>query len=191
MRATLVTIVLAGALVAGVAASEAGAASRHHRRRSVSHAHRHAAVKRPSQRQIARAVARAERSANLWATINICSAGRVGIRGQMPTLGFAATLAMQVQVRYWSAAKRRFMPISASSASASLALGQQANGLQQGGEVFPFSTKSRAVLDATIDFTWTVSGKVVGTAVRQTTAGHTGADYGSPPGYSAAQCTVG
>lgn len=191
MRAALVSIVLAGALVAGVATGEAGAASRHHSRTTASHARRHATVKRPTPRQISQAVARAKRSANLWATVNICSAGRVGIRGQMPTLGFASTLAMQVQVRYWSAAKRRFVPISASSASASLALGQHATGLQQDGEVFPFSTKSHAVLDATINFTWTVAGRVVGTAMRQTTAGHPGADYGSPPGYSAAQCAIG
>ena len=48
------------------------------------------------------AVRRAERSRELWATINICSAnakpggGELGVRGQMPSLGFSATPQLQI-----------------------------------------------------------------------------------------------
>src|SRR5947209_20193020 len=86
MRAALVTTVLAaGVLVAAVPAS--------------------AGTVGPAR--ISRAVRNAERSPSLWATINICGSRRhpndVGVRGQMPTLGFSASLFMVVQVNYWSA----------------------------------------------------------------------------------------
>jgi hypothetical protein len=143
--------------------------------------------------RITRAVHSAERSRGLWATINICSSRRypnaLGIRGQMPTLGFRTLLAMQIQVDYWSAAKQRFMPIQSSAATTTLSLGNASSGLQQDGAVFPFKPKA-GLLNATITFTWTRAGKVIGKTQRRTTAGHHDADFGSPPRYSAAQCRI-
>jgi len=145
----------------------------------------------PTRREIARAVAAARRSRDLWATVNICSAGRFGVRGQMPTLGFAASLQMQIQVDYWSSTEDRFVPIASPRAVAELSLGEHATGLQQAGEVFPFSTARRARLAATVTFSWWRGRRLLGAAVRRTTGGHPTAQYGSPPGYSAAQCQIG
>ena len=63
----------------------------------------------PTHSQISAAVARVKRSRNLWATVNICNTKRhpdvVGIRGQMPALGFSSALSMQVDPHsgagYW------------------------------------------------------------------------------------------
>lgn len=152
-----------------------------------------AGAARPGPAQITRAVKRAERSSSLWATINICNSRRyrnqLGVRGEMPTLGFRAVMTMAIQVNYWSADKRRFIPIPSPSALTTLKLGSPASGLQQDGAVFPFKTHTGR-LNATITFTWTRGGKVIGTTHRRTTAGHHDADYGSPPRYSAAECTI-
>lgn len=143
--------------------------------------------------QITNAVHAAERSRSLWATINICSSRRdpnqLGVRGQMPTLGFSASLSMIIQVNYWVSATHSFVPIQSTAATTTLRLGTQSKGLQQDGAVFPFKPHT-GLLNATITFTWTRAGKVIGQTKRRTTAGHPTADYGSPPRYSAAQCLI-
>jgi hypothetical protein len=143
--------------------------------------------------QIAQAIRAAERSHSLWATINICSSRRhpdeLGVRGQMPTLGFSASLSMVIQVDYWSTAAGSFVPIKSPAATTTLKLGPQSKGLQQDGAVFPFKPQT-GLLNATITFSWTQAGKVIGQTKRRTTAGHPTADYGSPPRYSAAQCLI-
>ena len=172
MRAVATTVLAAAILVTPAAGASTGA---------------------PGPTQIAKAVAKAERSPSLWATVNVCSSRRdpdsLGIRGQMPTLGFPATLSMQVQVDYWSTATKRFVPIKSPTAVKTLPLGQQQTGLQQAGAIFPFSAHAGR-LNATITFTWMRGRKVLGHTVRRTTAGHPSAQYGSPPHYSAAQCTI-
>ena len=174
MRAVTTTVLAAAILSSAAAGAASGATA-------------------PSRRTIVRAVATAERSRALWATVNICSSRRdpdsLGIRGQMPTLGFPATLEMRIQVNYWSPAGKRFVAIHSATAMKTLALGQQAGGLQQDGAIFPFSAHAGR-LNATITFTWTRAGKVLGRVARRTTAGHPTANYGSPPHYSAAQCTI-
>ncbi len=150
----------------------------------------------PSARQIQRAAARAERSGSVWATINICSShgkgrgGELGVRGQMPSLGFAATLRMTVQLESWSRKHQRFVPIAGSSATSDLSLGTSSSGLQQDGVVFGF-TQSAGLLDASVDFTWTRGGRVIAEANRITTAGHRDADYSRPAHYSAGSCRLG
>lgn len=185
MRSALRTVALVASLlalsVAGVAAA-----------RTAAHptARRHGVIERPTRHQIAVAVARAQRSQALWATVNECSAsGKLGIRGQMPTLGFPASLWMTIQVRGWSFKQHRFIALKAPSATVTLALGSQSTQLQQDGEVFPFPRHS-GLLDATITFSWTRGGKTIGSAVATTTAGHPSADFGSPPHFSAAQCRI-
>jgi hypothetical protein len=174
MRAALVTTVLAAAAL--VAAGPAAAAS---------------ADVGPGR--IARAVRSAERSHSLWATVNICDTRKyrndIGVRGQMPSLGFSARLYMVVQVNYWSSKQHRFLPIQSNLATTRLSLGSSANGLEQDGAVFPFSAHT-GLLNATFSFIWTRGGKVIGQTVRRTTAGHRDADHGNPPRYSAAQCRI-
>ncbi|MFL5860558.1 MAG: hypothetical protein ACJ780_07250 [Solirubrobacteraceae bacterium] len=143
--------------------------------------------------RIARAIRAAKASRSLWATVNICSSRRyrhdLGVRGQMPTLGFSASMFMVVQVNYWSAKSKRFLPIQSKFATTRLSLGNASNGIEQDGAVFPFRPPT-GLLNATITFIWTRGGKVIGRTVRRTTAGHPDADHGSPPHYSAAQCRI-
>jgi hypothetical protein len=172
MRAALLTTVLAAALLVPGAPAAAGTVG-------------------PAR--IARAVRAAESSRSLWATVNICSSRRyphdLGVRGQMPTLGFSASMYMAVQVNYWSAASKRFLPIQSHLATTRLSLGGATTGLEQDGAVFPFKAHT-GLLNATITFIWTRGGNVIGQTVRRTTAGHSDADHGSPPHYSAAQCRI-
>lgn len=147
----------------------------------------------PTPHQIARAVARARRSGALWATINVCDSAQyrnsVGVRGQMPALGFRATLSMTIQVEYWSRSARGFVPVPGSAAIATESLGRQSTGRQQAGAIFPFRAHA-GLLAALVTFTWKRDGDVIGQARRWTTTGHPNADYGSPPGYTAARCRI-
>ncbi len=147
----------------------------------------------PRASQVQRAVRGAETSGSLWATINICNSRRypdaLGVRGQMPTLGFPAELSMRIQADYYSSHGKRFVPIRSSSATRAVSLGRWSSNLQQGGELFRFPAHS-GLLNATIQFTWARGGRTLGQTTRRTTAGHHGADYSSPPRYSAAQCRI-
>lgn len=147
----------------------------------------------PTRTQIARAIAKAEKSRSLWATINVCSVkrrgGEIGIRGQMPTLGFSSTLRMDIQLGSWSSTRKRFVAIDSSSAESSLSLGASSTGLQQKGTVFVYDSHP-GLLDATITFSWTRGGKLLAQTTRRTTAGHRGVDYSKPAHYSAARCNL-
>jgi hypothetical protein len=172
MRAALVTTVLAAAALVAPGSASAGGVG-------------------PGQ--IARAVRSAEQSRSLWATVNICDSHRyhndIGVRGQMPTLGFSSALIMVLQVNYWANGQHHFLPIQSNLATTRLSLGSSVNGLQQDGAIFPFSAHT-GLLNATVTFIWARGGKVIGQTVRRTTAGHTDADHGSPPHHSAAQCRI-
>lgn len=143
--------------------------------------------------RIARAVRTAERSKSLWATVNICSSRKyphaLGVRGEMPTLGFSSTMSMVIQVDYWSTTSHSFVPINNNLAVTRLSLGSAVTGIEQGGAVFPFKAHT-GLLNAKITFSWARGGQVIGQTVRRTTAGHHDADHGSPPHYSAAQCLI-
>jgi hypothetical protein len=145
----------------------------------------------PSRAQIKRAIQRAERSNSLWATVNICDTKHhrhtMGVRGQMPTLGFASWLSMRVQVNYYSSKRARFVPLS--KASSTLRLGRMSKGLQQLGSTFTFSAHA-GLFNATIDFIWRRSGRLLGHTTRRTTAGHSNAAFGDPKHFSAKECRI-
>ncbi len=188
MRLALVTTVLALCAIAlpgaASATSSAGAGGARSAGRATG----------PSASAIAQAIRQAESSSSLWATINICNSkadpDTLGVRGQMPALGFSAKLVMTVRVTYWSSAKQRFEPIAGPTASRTLVVGGFTSGLQQDGLQFQFPPKTGR-LSATITFAWKRAGAVLGQTVRAATAGHPDADFGSPAHYSAAQCTIG
>ncbi len=146
---------------------------------------------RPSATQIRTAVHRAERSRNLWATVNICNTKRhphvIGIRGQMPALGFKATLMMDIQVDYWNTEHRTFEPDPA--AKKQVLLGRATSGLHQDGVSFRFDPP--AVLSGRITFTWKLAGKVIGHASRRTANGPKHVDFGDPPGHNTSTCRIG
>jgi len=146
----------------------------------------------PTSSQIRKAVAAARRSKNLWATINVCGPRSrphtIGVRAQMPALGFATQLSVRIQVEYWSVGKQRFVSVLDSNARAVVALGTVTAGLQQGGENFVF--KHGAYMRATVTFTYRRHGQRLLTVTRHTVGGHPHADQGIPPHYSAATCRL-
>jgi hypothetical protein len=150
-----------------------------------------ASGRNPTRPQIARAVKRAKDSGSLWATVNICDTRRhphtLGIRAQMPTLGFASWLSFQIQLNYYSASKRRFVPVS--KGTMLVRLGRSSHGLQQAGATFTFQPHT-GLLNATVNFIWRRSGRLLGQTRRTTTGGHPRADFGSPPHFSAKQCRI-
>ena len=152
----------------------------------------------PTAAQIRKAVAKAERSKMLWATVNVCQTkgkqaaqgGSIGVRGQMPTLGFATTLSMTIQLNRYSAKSKSFVALPYPTAKTTVSPGAFATDLHQDGAVFPFSGPA-GLLNATVTFSWTRAGKVLGSTTQQTTAGHRDAAGGRPAHYSAAQCQLG
>ncbi len=152
----------------------------------------------PTVAQIRKAVAKAERSKMLWATVNVCQAngkqaargGNMGVRGQMPTLGFASTLSMTIQLNRYSAKSKSFVALPYPTATTTVSPGTFATDLHQDGAVFPFSGPA-GLLNATVTFSWTRAGKLLGSTTQQTTAGHPDAAGGHPAHYSTAQCQLG
>jgi hypothetical protein len=152
----------------------------------------------PTAAQVRRALSHARHSKQLWATVNVCrvagkhgaKGGEIGVRGQMPTLGFAANLSMTIQLNRWSAKNKAFAALPYKTARTTVTPGAFATNLHQDGAVFPFGA-SAGLLNATVTFSWSRGGKLLGSAIRQTTAGHHAAAGGHPPRYSAAQCQLG
>jgi hypothetical protein len=141
------------------------------------------------------AVKAAERSPDLWATVNQCTSATtgdiVGIRGQIPSLGVPATLSMSFSVFYWNGSA--FQSVAPPSGGPPVVSVKGTHGIHQGGVNFPFSPPtagSTYVVRGTITFTWTVAGKVVGTVTRNTGHGYTNVGYSTPPGYNAGTCTL-
>ena len=151
------------------------------------------------QQQIAAAVAKAERSPDLWATVNCCgtcpvnppSNDVIAIRGQMPGLGkLASTMSMTLSVSFWSTMDNLFEPANVQS---TISLGKLTGGLHQGGVNFPFSpppTGTTYLLRGTVTFSWKIGRRVVGSVTRNTGHGYAGVGFSVPPGTSEGTCTL-
>lgn len=143
----------------------------------------------PTAAQIRTAVRKAERSPYLWTTINICNTKRypltVGVRGQMPALGFSASLYMDVQALYWT--DGRFVQVP--KVAKLIDLGRQTSGLHQSGVSFSFAPGASR-LSGSITFTWKRGTRILAQATRPATRGHPSADYGDPQHYSSEQCVI-
>ncbi len=146
----------------------------------------------PSRSQIQAAVSRAERSSTLWATVNICNTGRypnvIGIRAQMPSLGFNAQLSMSFEVEYWSTKDHMFKLVP--GAGMSVPVGTSKLGLRQSGIQLPFAPHA-GQLRGVVQFQWSRGGQVVGSTGLITTAGHPDADFGDPQHHSSSECLIG
>lgn len=149
-------------------------------------------AKNPTAARVSVAIHQAERSKSLWATVNVCNSKRypdtLGIRGQMPALGFPAWLTLNIRLNYYNQQKKQFVPLTHGGTKL-VRLGRWSSGLQQGGYLFSFKPHA-GLLNATVQFIWRRSGKLLGETSRPTTAGHHMADYGSPAHYSAQQCQI-
>ena len=145
----------------------------------------------PSSSQIRAAIRKAERSRDLWATVIICNTRRypnaIGIRGQMPNLGFSASLAMRFGVDYWVNTKHQFQPVP--HVSDSVSLGAARSGLKQGGVRFKFGSHA-GHLRGSVTFEWRLGRTLLGSITRKTSGGHSSADFGDPPHFSASQCWI-
>jgi hypothetical protein len=145
----------------------------------------------PSHKQIRAAVKQVERSKDLWATINICNTRRhpnaVGIRAQMPGLGFRAKLSMEFQIVYWSVAQKKFKPVQ--GAHKVISLGSERTGLHQDGVTFRFAPHA-GFLASNVSFVWTLGRRSIARLTRQTSSGHREADGGDPPHFTAGRCAI-
>ncbi len=148
----------------------------------------------PTPAQMQAAIRRAERSGALWATVNICDTRRfpntLGVRGQIPAPGFRSSMSLEIQVNYYSRSKHRFVASPSRHARTIVSLPPSSTSLLQGGWMFPFA-RHTGRLDATVEFVWRRSGRLLGETARMTTTGHRDADFGDPPHFSAAQCRIG
>jgi hypothetical protein len=148
-------------------------------------------VKLPTRAQMRAAVARAKRSRYLWATVNICDTkhhpDEIGVRGQMPALGFPATLRMTIRLDYYSLRTAAFEPDP--HVQVPDLLGTFSTGLHQGGGIFQFKPPV-APLMGMVTFEWRVGNRLLGRATRLSTHGDKGVDAGDPPGTSHAVCRI-
>ena len=150
--------------------------------------------KAPTAAQIQAAVSDAESSTFLWATVNVCVAqgagGEIGIRGEMPSLGFASVMTMTIQLQRYDSSSRTYTAITGPTATRTVTVGRLATGVHQSGAEFPFAADPGPVA-ASVTFTWTRAGQTLGTVTQQTTSGHPSAAYGRPAHHSAASCALG
>lgn len=145
----------------------------------------------PTPNQIKNAVHSAERSKRLWATVNVCDTRKhphtIGIRGEVPALGFPATIAISIGVDFYSRTDKRFEPDP--NASKMIKVGTVSHGIHQRGITFRFAPHTGR-LRGTATFSWTRRGKVLGSTKRITTPRHHDADFADPSGFSAATCMI-
>jgi hypothetical protein len=145
----------------------------------------------PTPNQIKSAVRSAERSKRLWATINVCDTRKhpntIGIRGEVPALGFPTTISIALGVDFWSKTDKRFEPDP--DAKQVIKVNSVSHGIHQRGVTFRFAPHTGR-LRGTATFSWTRRGKVLGKTKRVTTPSHHDADFGDPSGFSAATCMI-
>jgi hypothetical protein len=190
VRLRLVSLLLALALAAISAPGLAAAAK----------PSKHKKKKGPTLAQkIQAAVRSAERSPDLWATVNVCTSAptptndMVGIRGQMPSLGYAASLSMKISLAYWNTTDNMFEPSQDPNATATISLGKGTNGIHQGGVNFPIvppTSGATYLVRGSITFEWKIGTKVVGKITRNTGHGYPNVNFSNPPGYSSGTCTL-
>jgi len=141
--------------------------------------------------QIKSAVNRAVHSRGLWATVNICNTSThpemLGLRGEMPALGFPAHMYMTFQVEYWSFTTNHFEPFD--KVRKTVDVGSATTGLHQAGLTFGKFTPP-IVLAGEVTFEWRQGRKLLGRSVRFTGRGYQGVDYGDPPGYTSVTCNI-
>jgi hypothetical protein len=145
----------------------------------------------PTPNQIASALRKAERSKQLWATVNICDTHRhpdtIGVRSQVPALGFPTSISISLGVQFWSAADKRFESVP--GVRKVIRLAPLSRGIHQRGVTFRFGPHAGR-LRGTARFAWSRRGRVLGRTEQHTTRGHRDADFGDPPKFSAATCTI-
>lgn len=153
----------------------------------------------PSAAEVRAAVSRAERSKDLWATINVCNKTatsprgykQLGVRVQMPALGFNARLFMAVRIQYWDSGSQKFLDTTEHFGPASF--GVSTHRAVQGGALFafkPLPTPQTFLMRGRATLEWRIGKRVLGRVHRTTGKGFKFVDGGSPRGLSVATCTI-
>jgi hypothetical protein len=148
-------------------------------------------VQSPTRGQIRTAIAGARRSPDLWATVNICNSPRyrnvIGVRGQMPGLGFTSRMTMVFRIDYWSSSSHSFKVTPHTETRVDVA--RASGGSHQTGIRFTFRPAA-GLLRGEVTFQWRVGRRLVGQVTRTTSPGHARADFGDPKGFTASQCML-
>ena len=143
----------------------------------------------PSKREIAKAIKAATHSSDLWATINFCNPKNdrksVGVRAQMPALGFASRLEMTFQLEYWS--NNAYLPAPHTRATYTIAKGA-VTGLYQFGVQYSYGTPITVI--GRVTFTWIRDHKVLGSKTVSTTGHHPSVKDSDPAHYSVSTCSL-
>jgi hypothetical protein len=145
----------------------------------------------PSKAKIRSAVHSAEHSSQLWATIDICNTPHhrdmVGMRGQMPALGFSSTMVMKFSTEF--RAGKHFIRDNNPNTTQTVSAGSASSGTTQRGWTFKFAPHA-GLLRGLVTFEWKLGKKTIGSTSRTTTAGHKGVASADPAGYSSATCRI-
>lgn len=138
----------------------------------------------------------AERSKDLWATVNICDTARypdrIGVRGSMPGLGRRARLFMRFRVQYLDGTDGEWRDISENADTGWVRIGRARRKVLEAGHTFKFLPPSGGgahTLRGAVTFRWRARGRTIKKVREITEAGHrsTTAD---PRGFSAAICRI-
>lgn len=152
----------------------------------------------PTGAQIRAAVRRAEKSTDLWATINVCNVPaakpsgdkQIGVRVQIPALGFNARLYMTLGLQFWEGPRKGYVNTNVHGPET---IGLAVHSPRQGGYSFyyPKPPAGQTYLvrgSATLE--WRISKTVLGRITRPTGGGYKHVDFGNPRGLSIATCTL-
>lgn len=145
----------------------------------------------PPAAQIRAAIGQAEHSRKLWATVNICNTPNhpdaVGIRGQMPGLGFATHLRMVFGIEVWDYARGGFKVLP--GVLRSIDVGTQREGTWQSGVLLRFRSHT-GLVRGRVTFEWLLGPRTIGRLQAVTRDGHLDARFGDPQGFSSWHCEL-
>jgi hypothetical protein len=138
------------------------------------------------------------RSANLWATINVCDtvdhADTIGVRASMPGTGsHGQRMYMRIRVEYFDRGAQNWKPVGSEGDSKRFYVGASTHRVRQSGMSFSFQPPadgSVLLLRGEVRFEWRRGRRVIYHSEKFTTEGHTTVGQADPPGFSAATCEI-
>lgn len=136
----------------------------------------------------------ADRSKELWATVNVCDSAErpneMGVRASMPGWVTKARKQMRFRVQFFRDGE--WQSISEGADSGWVSLGSRARSAVEAGQNFKFSPPrgDELRLRGVVSFRWRRAGRTLDRARRTTEAGH-GSARSDPAGFSAAECVLG
>ncbi|MHB1468598.1 MAG: hypothetical protein ACYCU0_00530 [Solirubrobacteraceae bacterium] len=201
MRSTLERVLAASlATVSAFALASPGASAEVHAQAAMrprSAAARQPAVQRHAAAQRSSEEAAVLRSPQLWATVDLCTAGKqpvVGVRGSMPADGHAHdAMYMSFGIQYLESATGKWAYLSNGDQTPFVRVGA-ATATRQAGRDFHLASAAAGTtfrLRGVVRFQWRRGGKAVLSATRQTSGEHgESVMHAEPSGFSAATCSV-